>query len=61
MRLIETPEMMELYEMCKPYLILKGTKRDFVEGTPEEIKKAYEKWSKLWDEMFEEAEKLNMI
>ena len=53
-RFKQTPEMKEMHEKCKPYLVHKGVDVSFKEGTPKEIKDLFEKWKKMYRKMNEE-------
>ncbi len=56
MRLPDTPEMAKLWQNVEPYL---NEHRDLKEDAPEQIKKDYEEYYRLFEEQYDFAMKLN--
>lgn len=59
MRLQITKEMLELEKIFEPYLKRKNNKNYIPNDAPQEVKKAYQEWNKIWDTMKQEYYDLN--
>lgn len=54
MTITYTSEMLELEKLFSPFMVKKGWSRYLPEDVPDEIKKAYNEFNKLWDHAYEQ-------